>query len=241
MTNWVLMTSGINDAYGVYTPDQRLHQTILSADKTRNNIPNANIILVEAGVTTLTIAQQELLKPHFDGFIDYTGHPTIQFAHQTETKNAIKSGGAVKTICELFIMKEALKQLPIKDDDRIFKMTGRYRPSPFFNVNEHLSRKGKYLFKDAQEGFMFYRHDGTQFQYEYQYKTRLYSFCGSIIKEVIEDFETMFSRTVEMYSLDNYIDVEHATYKFIDRSKVETVPVIGVEGNPAPDFSILME
>jgi len=241
MTNWVVTTSGINDAYGVYTPDQRLQQTILSATQSRSNIPDAKIILVEGGIKPLTIEQQELLKPHFDGFVDFTTHPTIQFAHQTETQNAIKNGGAVKTICELVIIKEVLKQLPINDNDRVFKMTGRYRPSPYFNLNDHLTRKGKYLFKDPQEGFMFYRHDGTQFQYDYQYKTRLYSFCGSIINEVIQDFENIFNNTVELYSADNYIDVEHATYKFIDRSRVETVSVIGVEGNPAPDFSILME
>ena len=45
----------------------------------------------------------------------------------------------------------------------------------------------------------------------------------------------------DTYNKQQYIDVEHSIYKFIDRTKLLMVDTVGLKGNIAPNGMIILD
>jgi hypothetical protein len=245
MNNIFLVTSGLNVDSGLISPQDRLQQTLDTARSIKQYAPGSTILLLEGGKYPLTFEQRVLLKDLYDDIIDFTYHPTIQFAHN-QNVNVMYTKGP----CESLMLYETCKILPKNNDYRIFKISGRYQLYDKFCIVGH-NVKGKYVFKTKELGVKYYHDDkndnGSQLQNidmyftPYQYKTRLYSFCGSLLETVTQNYNNIFQTIVSSYINHGYIDIEHATYKNIDLSLIHEMDVIGLKGIQAENAIALEE
>jgi hypothetical protein len=131
-------------------------------------------------------------------------------------------------VAELTLMASFLDALkndpqlePIKKTDRIFKISGRYQLSPFFDtaVYDNPGAKNKYIFRKRDASWMPDAKEaiGT----EYGFASRLWSFDTNLIDDCYDRFETMIEDCLKI-SATHYVDIEHLLYKhFIDADPLE--------------------
>lgn len=244
MLNIFLVTSGLNVQSGQVSQQTRFTQTIETAKSVKKHVSDAVIILLEGGKYSLTLNQRLELLQVYDDIFDYTYHPTIKFAHDQNV-----DAGYIKGPCESFMLHEACKVMP-KDAKRFFKLSGRYQLSDEFNINNH-DVSGKYVFKTIDPGVRYY-HDkkdepGSQLQNiekyytPYQYKTRLYSFCGSLLEQATQNYQNIFQCMVNSYINHGFIDIEHSTYRVVDPKLIHTINPVGLTGVQAENSVLLKE
>lgn len=243
--NIFLVTSAINVTSGLIGVTGRLEQTVQTARSIKQFAKNPTIILLEGGKSPLTFDQKTTLKEVYDDILDFTWHPTIQFAHNQNVHAMY-----IKGPCESIMLHEACKLLPRNNQYRIFKISGRYYLYDKFVEEEH-NAYGKYVFLKKQNGVEYY-HDNKNdpssqlqnidlYYTPYQYKTRLYSFCSSILDVAIENYLKIFNEITSSYVNHGYIDLEHATYKNINPNSVCELDLIGLGGTQAENAVELRE
>lgn len=243
MSDIFLVTSAIYSKSGIsgqLTPETRIQQTIDTANSIRKHLPNATIYLLEGGSNAISFDVRSKFLHHYDDVIDFSYHPFIAFAH--ERVELDKQGiTVIKGPCESFMLREACKLLKVTSNDRIYKISGRYKLNNKFNVVDHHTATGKYLMLKKKKNLEYYD-DPTSITYSpFQYSTRLYSFCGSIINKAIENYDNINQRLLWLYSQDKYIDLEHATYLTYDSLDIIETPTIGLSGSFAENPEWVIE
>lgn len=225
--NYFLVTSAVNTNYGVFSFEERIEQIINSAKSIRKKINDAYIILVDGGSHPLTIFQRRTLLKEYDDILDFSSDITIQQIHKYAHGNHL----LIKGPSEQFILKEACKLLSCDETDRIFKLSGRYQLSKNFNLENH-NHLGKFVFKQRNEGILMFDPDTNKtFPYsEYQYQTRLYSFCGSLIEPAIDLYEKLFNTFIFLFENGSFSIVEDAIFQLLDKSICYEINTIGVTG-----------
>lgn len=244
MRNIALVTSGLNVESGLVDPNTRFQQTLASAASIKKHIRSVYVILLDGGKYPLTLEQRSALMAVYDDVMDFTYHPTVQFAHGQHVNVMY-----IKGPCESLMLHEACKLLPAAVD-RVYKLSGRYEISDEFDQSVH-DVPGKYVLKNKEPGVVYYhdaRNDpGSQLQNiadyytDYQYKTRLYSFCGSLLPQATENYQKLFQTMVGSYINHGFIDIEHSFYRVMDPNLIHEVPVIGVTGVQAENLVRLTE
>lgn len=245
MNNIFFVTSALNVNSGILPSEQRLIQTIDTAKSIKRYAKNPRIILLEGGRQALSLEQRDALKHYYDDILDFTWHPTIIFAHDQKVNVMY-----IKGPCESLMLSEACKLLPKDQKYRIFKISGRYQLDNTFN-EEHHDASGKYVFKSKDNGVKYYHADKDSntsqlqnidlYYTPYQYKTRLYSFCSTLLDIAIENYQQIFNTIIGSYINHGYIDLEHATYKNIKTDIIHELDVIGVKGIQAENGLELKE
>lgn len=232
MKNIFLVTSGLHGANGIngkLTVDTRIEQTISTAQSIRQQVPDAEILLLEGGKFALDLNLRRKLKMHYCDILDYTSSSFIQFAHNNVdlSKQDIT---VIKGPCETWMLLETVKLLDAAQQSRIFKISGRYHLNDNFDIKVHQQAQGKYLFKEKLEGLSWYGPHTGRIHSPWQYSTRLYSFCSTILPAAVNNYSTLLNKFMDIYSRQDYIDLEHLTYLTIDSTQIHTVPVMGLEG-----------
>jgi hypothetical protein len=159
-----------------------------------------------------------------DKVIVLKSDPMIKWMHVRMNIQQLKSPS------ELYLMEQFLHLVDMKDDDRVFKISGRYKLSDKFDIATHTSDKA--VFGPKFKSCMYFDKDtGKEFEplTEWQYRTRLYSFPGSMIPEMKDKYYQMINFFWELYKT-SFSDVEHVMYKFMDHDKVQEVPIVGLTG-----------
>lgn len=232
MSNIFLVTSAIHGPGGMsgqLSSDQRIMQTVNTAISIRKHIPDAKIYLLEGGIMSLNMQIRQMFLMHYDDILDYSMSEFIQFAHKKRDANQ-QEITVIKGPCESFMLRETCKILTTTPQDRIFKISGRYQLSDEFNLQFH-NVPGKYVFKAKEECLQWYKNK-TKLNYSpYQYKTRLYSFCGSMRDMAIVNYDKIMNGILNLYSQNEYIDLEHMTYLTINPSAIHEIPTIGLVGS----------
>lgn len=223
--NLFLVTSGIHGPYGIYDVKTRIEQTLHTAKTVKEFCSNSELILMEGGAESLSDQELSLLETVYDRVIQYTSDHIVQFAHRVHKDEVISLKGPL----ESYMLAETCKQLCQSNAsyDRIFKLSGRYYLTDEFDFSKHLSISGKYLFKQRDPGQSYGKLiPDTPFQY----KTRLYSFCGSLLNQAAENYQKIFDSIVASYSRGTFIDIEHSTFKAINPNLIAQTNPIGVAG-----------
>jgi hypothetical protein len=117
----------------IFSPEQRIDQTLETIQSIRKKVPNAQIVLVESGNRYVS---------QFEGCVDYY----IFSGNNFFVRHAVKS--KYKGLGEVVILLSLRKLLANIDCDYIFKISGRY----FLNEDFSL----EYLFTDK---FCFLKSD----------------------------------------------------------------------------------
>jgi hypothetical protein len=236
--NLFLVTSALDTQYSLFPLEERIQQTIETVLSIRKYAPDSHIVLVEGG-KPLDPKLKSRIAEYFNHIFDYTDDPVIKMAQSPEHYSVDSIGHTVKTPCEAYMLMQTSKQIPAETYNRIFKISGRYVLTEQFDLNKHTGL-GEYVFLPrAPAGKMNITEVGSNVitqgknssdYSEYCYETTFYSFCGSILSTARQNFETMFNKIIEIYSSENYIDVETAMYLTVDHSQVLEVSPIGISG-----------
>lgn len=240
--NIFLVTSAIYSKIGrsgQLLPEKRIEQTIDTAKSIIKYVPDAKIYLLEGGSKTLDFRLRNEFLKYYTDIIDFTYHPFIAYAH--EKINLDKQEiTVIKGPCESHMLREACKLLSTVKCDRIFKISGRYCLSDEFDLDMHTKARGKYLMKTKDKCLSYYSDPSKNAYSPYQYSTRFYSFCGSLLNKVIINYDTINNRLLELYANSEYIDIEHMTYLVYNQQDIIETSPIGLAGSFAenPDWHI---
>lgn len=228
MNNWFLITSAINVQHGVFDEQKRFQQTLVTIASIRKYCKNSKIVLIEGSPNTLTSEQLNVFENTCDIVIDLSQDQLIQFAHQTQDIETLKHP------CELYLLGSFMKnQNVIRENDRVYKISGRYYLNSKFNSDLHTVAKDKIIMGHKKKSYAYYDiKTGDQMPAitDYNYKTRLYSFCGSLSEYMKNKYQEMFDFILPFYDTGGFTDVEHMMYKFLDHDKVIEMEPLGVSG-----------
>ena len=229
MSNWFVITSAINVSSNEIN-NERFLQTIGTIDSIRHYCENTKIVLLDAGRVGLSYSQQIKLENKCDVVIQSQDNP-IKILIEDLAKGNIQY---LKSTGELLILSEFMKnQKILTQSDRVFKISGRYFLTPDFDLNAH-NKVGKFVFVNRKPSVTYYNPETMENLpkiSDWQYMTRMYSFCGSLIPFMTEAYENMLVRLVDIYfNRKEFTDIEHLMYTTLDEKRVIQLDKIGVAG-----------
>lgn len=241
----VLITSAVYSNYGIYTPQQRIEQTLATAKSARQYIPNATIILIDnSKVDVQTDESDELneLIDLVDYYIDNSDDPDIQHFHNNVEnydigKNCMECLGMFKALNYISTNPEIMTK--VSESSRIFKLSGRYIVTDKFDISkfDNEQTESKYVFKKSQPSWINPQDTGVTSLLQ----TRLWSFTPSLYMDTVNLFHKIITNMFEVINQQKYIDVEHSMAKFIPVDKLVELDTVGLQGNIAPNGMVVID
>jgi len=241
----VLLTSAVYSNYGIYTPQERIKQTIDTAQSVRKYLPQATIILIDNSTVDVQnddSAEFNQLIDLVDHYIDNSDDADIQHFHNKVTnhdvgKNAMECLGLFKAL--KYISSDPEIMSVVTESSRIFKLSGRYVLNDQFDINnfDNANTQNKYVFKKAQPCWIPQEETGV----DYLLQTRLWSFTPSLFANTVQLFQQILENMFSTYNRQKYIDVEHSMAKFIPRDTIVELDVVGLQGNIAPNGVMVVD
>lgn len=243
--NLVLLTSAVYSSYGIYTPQERIQQTLETARSAKENIPGAVVVLVDNS----RVEVQNDNSPEFnelidlvDYYIDNSEDPDIKFFHDNVSnydigKNSMEVIGLVKAMSHIASDQDLTEELA--GCDRIFKLSGRYVVTDKFDFSafHNENTQGKYVFKRRQPAWCNPQVTGVHNLLQ----TRLWSFSPDQLTETLQMFQAVLSYMFDVYNKQQYVDVEHCMFKFIPPEKLVELDTVGLKGNIAPNGMMIID
>lgn len=243
--NLVLLTSAVYSNYGIYTPQQRIEQTLETAKSAKKNIPGAVIVLIDnskVDVQNDTSDEFNELIDLVDYYIDNSDDQDIKHFHEHVTnydigKNAMECLGLFKALNYISTDSDLMNE--VTSAGRIFKLSGRYVVNDKFDINnfDNANTADKYVFKKRQPSWIPQTDTGV----DYLLQTRLYSFPPSLFLNTIKLFEAIINNMFATFNQQKYIDVEHSMAKFVPTDKLVEIDVVGLQGNIAPNGMMVID
>lgn len=241
----VLVTSAVYSNYGIYTPEQRIQQTLDTVKSAKKYIPDATIILVDNSKTDVQqddSAEFNELIDLVDYYIDNSDDADIQHFHNNVTnydigKNAMEALGLYKALTYVANTPELMDVFT--KSNRIFKLSGRYVLTDKFNIKsfDNKNTKDKYVFKKRQASWIPSADTGV----DHLLQTRLYSFTPSLFMDTVKVFNDLINNMFATFNQQKYIDVEHSMAKFIPKDKLVELDIVGLQGNIAPNGMMIID
>jgi len=192
--------------YSLIDNKTRYEQTLETIESIRKRVPNSYILLIDNSPLTEDLIK--VLQSKVEKFISIADRLIVKEFNN----NAMKGQG------ETYMMAVALDfikhNLTCK---RIFKISGRYKLTDKFNINDYDSLYGKYVYRtrDASKYIKGAMH----------FHSRIWSVCGSLVDDAI-----LFLERVMMTMMIQNVDVEHAAFRSMDLNKCVEFDIMGLEG-----------
>lgn len=240
MFRWFLITSAINVAYNDSNVEKRFIQTCETIASIKKYCPNSKIVLLEGSPKKLENELLNELLSKVSLYVPYYEDEMIGRIHNFANGNM----QFVKSPSEIHLLLDFLrKQTFISPIDRVFKISGRHTLNENFNYNDHME-KNMIVIKNKESAVTYFdRETGKPLPNlsDYQYKTRLYSFCGSLIPYMIGRYEEMLFSLFRLYSNERFTDLEHIMYHVLGEKSVKQIPVLGLSGTSAENEQTVNE
>lgn len=226
-----VVTSAINSKFGVFTPAERLEQTIGTITSIKAKIPTARVFVMECCGTPISAVQANALIGSSDGFIDYSTDPDVQAMYDNNNWDVVKNGTEI--MCFGNALETLKKSGKLDGVDRVHKMSGRYILNEFFDPET-------YEQSEILDKIIIGPKHNSQFPVEvtqqaWQYMARLWSWPNSMTEEVIQVYRDSFVFFATRVAEGGYIDIEHVLAKFLPVDRVHEIQNTGVEGCIAPN------
>jgi len=227
MTSLFLVTSAIYTSYGKCSTEERIEQTKETIRSIETYAPGSKIILLDAGEKSVQIDFGVQL-------VDYTTHPEIQKYLQEYLKNNrdIEPDIIIKSMLEIIMFENYLKNNSFEDYSRVFKISGRYRLNSKFDYSKHLDAKNKVLILSPDTSKNLY--DFNVKSSMFQYMTRCWSFDSSLVLNIVETYGKMKKDIIHASRTEKQADIEHLLYRHLNKKFVKNVNRMGIEGYWAP-------
>ena len=224
-----IVTSAVNSKFGVYSPEERLAQTVITLQNIRFRVPDAKIIVMECAGTPITDAQSNILENNCDLVIDFSRDADVQAIYQSENWDVVKN--STEIMCFARTLRICKNDGEFAGYDRIHKMSGRYILNDDFDLNVYEQNPDRIVIGPKHKSQFPYSITGI----ELQYMARLWSWPADQLDTIIEVYENSLIYIGERVSQGGYADIEHVLYKFLPESLVTEIPLLGVEGFIAPN------
>jgi hypothetical protein len=224
-----VVTSAVNSKFGVYTPEERLAQTVITLQNIRFRVPDAKIIVMECAGTALTDAQSDTLEKNCDLLLDFSRDPDVLAIYQSDNWDVVKN--STEIMCFARALRMCQDDGDFADLDRIHKMSGRYILNDEFAPNVYEEYSDRIIIGPKHKSQFPYQVTGI----ELQYMARLWSWPADQTERVIQVYNDSLSYIGQRVSQGGYADIEHVLYKFLPPELVQELPVLGVEGFIAPN------
>jgi hypothetical protein len=226
-----IVTSAINSKFGVFTPDQRLQQTVDTIKSIKSRIPAARIVIMECCGEPIKTEQAEVLRQNCDLFVDYSRDEEVQALYENDNWDVVKNGTEIMCFGRVLAILD--KEEVFKGYDRVHKMSGRYVLNDMFDPET-------YDQTELADKIIIGPKYKSQFPIEVttvplQYMARLWSWPATRVEEVIQVYLDSFVFFAERLSQGGYVDIEHVLYKFLNPDHVHEIQNLGVEGQIAPN------
>jgi hypothetical protein len=230
-----LMSSAIHVKHGIYSTDERISQTLETCKSILMTVPNAKIYLLDGGYIKMNFKEETLFNNLVKNFYNFSNDKNIIRAQ------SIPNHDIVKNFIEIYMFSKFLKEnyQQLKNNyQRIFKISGRYRINSLFDFEKHVNAINKIVIHGPYQ---------SQFTNEitggcaFQYMSRLWSFDSILTPYISTCFDRMLVDIVDRINLGGYIDIEHLLFKHLDSNLIESVKIIGIEGNIAPNGFAISE
>lgn len=228
-----IVTSAVNSKFGVFTPDQRLAQTVDTINSIKTYIPNAKIVIMECCGTPIRDEQRTQLEQYCDLFIDYSHDEDVQALYDNDNWDVVKNGTEIMCFGRALNHLKDIEFFTKNKVDRIHKMSGRYVLNNKF-FPEVYSRDA------VKDYFVIGPKHQSQFPVEittqpWQYMARLWSWPTALLDEAIKIYENGLVFFAERLAAGGYVDIEHVLARFIPEDQVIEFSDLGVEGQIAPN------
>ena len=224
-----VVTSAINSKFGVYSPEERLAQTVITLQNIRFKVPDAKIIVMECAGTPITENQSNVLENNSDLLLDFSNDPDVHAIYQSDNWDVVKNS------TEIMCFGRTLRMCQDDGDfagySRIHKMSGRYVLNDDFGLNVYEQYYDRIIIGPKHKSQFPYQLTGI----ELQYMARLWSWPADRTDTVIKVYEDSLAYIGQRVSNGGYADIEHVLYKFLPESLVTEIPLLGVEGFIAPN------
>jgi hypothetical protein len=178
---------------------------------------------------------EDALMEAADLYLDFTTNSEVNFIYNNPSW--YNNWDIVKNLTELTTFPISLSILKdsgeIDDQDRIFKMSGRYLLNEKFDINF-------YSQPEIKEKVVIGKSVPSQFPLEVtglsmQYMCRLLSWPTHLHNDMITWYEKGRDYMKNRMSMNGYADIEHCLYYSIPKHHVHEVDQVGVYGNIAPN------
>ncbi len=230
-----IVTSAINSKFGVFTPEQRLEQTVATISSIKSKLPTAKIVIMECCGTPIREDQAQSLIAVSDHFRDMSQDADVQALYDNDNWDVVKNGTEI--MCFGRILQE-IKNTPelwdrFKDVDRMHKMSGRYVLNEMFDADTYEST-------DIADRIIIGPKYKSQFPESvttqpWQYMARLWSWPTTRLDEVIQVYQDSLVFFAERLAAGGYVDIEHVLARFLNPAHVHEIQNLGVEGCIAPN------
>ena len=226
------VTSAVNASFSVYTPEQRLQQTLATIASVRKYVPESDITLVECSVPGINADFEQALTDKVDHYVSLSTDANVIYM----TENGDR-GDVTKNLTEAIVLRRLMtvadKQGWFTHSDRIFKISGRYMLNDNFDMTVHtdLTNQNKFVFRKKNLSQFRPEHTGVPLQYQ----TRLYSFPPVLFQRYCQVLDQMIETMQHYFNQGKYIDIEHLWWKLLDSTEITELDKIGVSGNIAPN------
>ena len=224
-----VVTSAVNSKFGIYSPEERLAQTVITLQNIRFRVPGAKIIVMECAGTALTEAQSNTLEQNCDLLLDFSSDPDVLAIYQSDNWDVVKN--STEIMCFARALQICQDDGDFEGYDRIHKMSGRYVLNDDFDLTVYEQYADRIIIGPKNKSQFPYQVTGI----ELQYMARLWSWPAGQTDTVIKVYEDSLAYIGERVSNGGYADIEHVLYKFLPDSLVTEISLLGVEGFIAPN------
>jgi hypothetical protein len=224
-----IVTSAVNSKFGVYSPEERLAQTVITLQNIRFRVPGAKIIVMECAGTPISASQSQTLEDNSDLLIDFSNDLDVHAIYQSDNWDVVKN--STEIMCFGRTLRICQNDGDFTGYDRIHKMSGRYVLNDDFNLDVYEQHLNKIIIGPKHQSQFPFQITGI----ELQYMARLWSWPAEQLDTVIQVYDDSLSYIGNRVSQGGYADIEHVLYKFLPESLVQEIPLLGVEGFIAPN------
>lgn len=226
-----VVTSAVNSKFGVFTPEQRLEQTVGTINSIKSKIPDAKIAVMECCGTPILAEQAAALKQVSDYFRDMSQDADVQALYDNDNWDVVKNGTEI--MCFGRMLNEVKTQPDLMTVDRMHKMSGRYILNDMFDPETYAQtdNQDKIIIGPKYKS-QFPEHITTQ---PWQYMARLWSWPVGRLDEVIKVYQDSLVFFAERLAAGGYVDIEHVLARFLNPAHVQEIQNLGVEGCIAPN------
>jgi hypothetical protein len=247
MKHAFMITSAINVDMGVFTPIDRLRQTLLTINSIKAKVPDAKIILIESAPNPLNDRQNAMLLDATDLLIDCTDDTEVKEIYATKEwalannskftrQDIIKN--LIEPICFLTALKMCVEDNDFNGIDRVHKISGRYIINDNFKLSRYELLPDRIIIANRQKSQFPLFVNGI----DTQYMSRLWSWPTKETDKVINTYTEGLAFIKKcINSGQAYCDMEHMLYKFLPAELITEFAKIGVEGGLAPNGSVVSD
>ena len=224
-----IVTSAVNSKFGVYTPEERLAQTVITLQNIKFRVPDAKIIVMECAGTALTPSQSNILENNCDLLLDFSQDPDVLAIYQSDNWDVVKN--STEIMCFGRTLRMCQNDGDFEGYDRIHKMSGRYILNDEFGLGVYEQHADRIVIGPKHRSQFPFEVTGI----ELQYMARLWSWPADQTSRVTQVYEDSLTYISQRVTQGGYADIEHVLYKFLPQDLVQELPVLGVEGFIAPN------